>query len=342
MHAAYTNRKETEYDLQQLLDQVRQLATVVSSTAPFWAFNPTVSISEHFATLLGALRSIFQGCLATLGRMELMIACGAVDVHPRSAFGADSIDAGILHWKLQSYIDATELARRRGSGESIDIQQLRQQGSWYQVAGDRLDGRREIGDLLLLEIVSIEDHVGRVEGLVVAAKVYTEAVQRVDSTALPAESAPEGAKTNPIVVPEITQTIPIDAFETLAAIPRSLSDKDEILHFIERMKDQDDVDYETVLDDILRRLSPTVTQKVSLAKALYTGGKITRAIQLLQLPLNELQIDPIASASANHLLARPTLKKETSVALLITATSALMRGWLISDPTTPRPWSHRN
>ncbi|KAL2844114.1 hypothetical protein BJY01DRAFT_248356 [Aspergillus pseudoustus] len=197
LHAAYTNRKPgDDKGLQFLLDDVRKLAEVASVITPFWALNPAVRISFEFTKVLKYMRIVLTDCSEILARLELLLAAQAGEESP---LGSRSFDFRLLRWKVQAFTQIVGLAN--GNDEDAffprskirrylgleqgpnddgfrNIDKLREDAGWFQVATDQVDDRGETGVMLLVEILETDQHFTHIRDLVWATESYILALDR--------------------------------------------------------------------------------------------------------------------------------------------------------------------
>ncbi|KAL4914835.1 hypothetical protein BDW62DRAFT_135905 [Aspergillus aurantiobrunneus] len=146
--------------LQQLINDVCGLASVVSDTASFWNPNPSRPISSQFARVLELQRSICRQCSITLNRFATMLALPVSDV--LAGIGTKVLDMEILGWKVNTYAAAVQLVLgtvNKKKPARTDVKQLEDQAQWFQYSTDQLEGRGKTDELLMEEVLGICDHL---------------------------------------------------------------------------------------------------------------------------------------------------------------------------------------
>ncbi|KAI9375106.1 hypothetical protein BJX61DRAFT_200915 [Aspergillus egyptiacus] len=91
--------------------------------------------------------------------------------------------------------------------------------------------------------------------------------------------------------------------DTLDCLSSSEESKD-VQYIMSWIRNGDYALAESNLREVTHRISLGIPSRLALAEAFYTGGKLSIVTELLNIPLCDLQQDPLAEASAHHILAK--------------------------------------
>ncbi|RDW61726.1 ankyrin repeat domain-containing protein [Aspergillus mulundensis] len=182
IHAAFVHRKVVEDDkLQQLINDIRGLASVVCSTAPLWQLNLDTPTSPGIEAVLQWLPPLYRQLSATLKLLEKMLPLPIEHVLDGYGMGANVLNWEFIAWKVNNYEAAVRVVlgvmKSNYEWKEINLEKLKEQARRYESAMDGLDKRAETGDLLLQELVKIPYHLEVLERLQKAAKLYTVSVK---------------------------------------------------------------------------------------------------------------------------------------------------------------------
>ncbi|KAL5335602.1 hypothetical protein BJX70DRAFT_401396 [Aspergillus crustosus] len=181
IHAAYVYRKMVnDAMLQQVLNDVRDLASLVSSTSAFWTLDPELPVSPEMITVGEALKPVLRECAGTLQRLETLLATSVSDIMEGTGFGAKAIDLGLYGWKINSFADGVGLVLSMAKTDDrplglIDFEHYKEQSRWFQMSIEQIEDRGKTGEVLVEEIFTICDNIRHLEDLATAVTGYATA-----------------------------------------------------------------------------------------------------------------------------------------------------------------------
>ncbi|KAL4949065.1 hypothetical protein BDW69DRAFT_188673 [Aspergillus filifer] len=308
IHAACVHRKLVEDGmLQQLMNDIRGLASVVTETSSLWCLDAPPTASSDFDRILFLRRPLFYNCSSTLKVFSKILAVPMAEVIEGYGLGMMPLDWNIFAWKVNTHTVAMELVRDvLNSGQipkPVALRELKEQAKFLRYAADQADGRGKHSDPLREPIFAFWEDMRLVEDLYKTCKRYIANMRGLNLGNTAESNISKDATNNNSVHYEHlsgthTNSSTPDPFST------NTKEVCDVQNVLEAAGCEDEGAGDSLCATSLQETTPAQTNTSTMSFQNAPGNRSER--DLIFSPVDTLKVYPALSESSCSLVDQPT------------------------------------